>query len=270
MKILIFCVNFNSYKELNNYLHSIEIAFNYNNNIQLEIWIADNTINDIKKIDLSSFDSLNINIQSYNKNIGYLGAITKLIEHKGFTEVKKYDYVIFSNVDLLLSETFFKDLINSEVEENVGWIAPKIFSISENRDRNPKILERPSLKRLNTLILMFKNPLLYRFYRGFVYKLRSKRMPISGKNKIYAGHGSIMIFTKSFMSKNVSFEFPSFLFCEEIYLGELARLSKLKVIYLPDIVVHDLDHVSTSKMKWANYCQMNLDSLNIIKNTFWV
>lgn len=72
MKILIFCVNFNSYKELNEYLHSIEIAYNYNNNVQLEIWIADNTINDIKKIDLSSFDSLNINIQSYNKNIGYL------------------------------------------------------------------------------------------------------------------------------------------------------------------------------------------------------
>jgi len=55
--------------------------------------------------------------------------------------------------------------------------------------------------------------------------------------KIYAGHGSIMIFTKAFMMKNLDLEFPAFMYGEEIFFAELVRLSHLETIYVPNIYV---------------------------------
>ena len=96
---------------------------------------------------------------------------------------------------------------------------------------------------------MFKYPVLYKIYYDFIYKLRNKKLQTISDNRIYAGHGSMMIFTKTFMVENIAFRFPCFLFGEELFFGELVRLSNLDVIYVPEIIVHDIDHVSTSRIK---------------------
>lgn len=268
--VLILCVNYNSYKELHNYMMSIQKSSDcYNGNLKVDVMIADNTPSNFKDFDTAEYESIDVTFKPYHENLGYMGGVTRLIEDKTVESVKQYDYVIVSNVDLLLSKTFFSDLYNCEIDENVGWLAPKIFSKSENRDRNPKMLGRTSGKKLEFLLLLFKFPFLYQLYTEFIYKLRNKKLSSPTKNKIYAGHGSLMIFTKSFMKNNASLKFPSFLFGEEIYFGELARQSKLDVLYLPQIVVHDIDHVSTGKMKRKDYCRMNYESLSILKEKYW-
>ncbi|MCF8360354.1 MAG: hypothetical protein K9H26_16500 [Prolixibacteraceae bacterium] len=269
MRILILSVNYNSYYELKNFLHSIETALQYAQNvISVDLMIADNTTNNIMSIDTSSFQKNKIEIFTFHENLGYMGAIEKLIEIKGPDSVKGYDYTILSNVDLLLTEEFFANLLNIPTTKNIGWVAPQIFSLSEKRDRNPKIISRPSAKRIQLLLLMYKYPILYRLYSELVYRFRNKKLASPTNNKIYAGHGSLMIFTKAFMKDHASFKFPSFLFGEEIFFGELVRSSNLQVVYMPQIAVQDIDHASTSKLKRKNYCKMNYESLKKLKLFF--
>jgi len=269
-KILFLCVNYNSYDELRGYLISVEEASKIcKDKIQIDVVIADNTIEGRKTIDTSNLKSIIVDFKPYHQNLGYMGAVMKLIKDIGSEKVTNYDFVIISNVDLLLTETFFTNLLSKEINKNVGWIAPKILSLSENKDRNPKILKRPSKQHLRKLLTMFKYPILYRFYYDFIYKLRKKKLQTISNNKIYAGHGSMMIFTKYFMLKNAKFHFPCFLFGEELFFGELVRLSNLEVTYLPEIVVHDIDHVSTSKLKRSSYCKMNYDSIKELIKMYW-
>ncbi len=62
-------------------------------------------------------------------------------------QISEFDFVILSNVDLTLEKNFFNNLLKLSVEKSIGWIAPRILSEKENRDRNPKILTRPSYKK---------------------------------------------------------------------------------------------------------------------------
>ena len=55
-----------------------------------------------------------------------------------------YDYVAISNVDLLLKDDFLTQLSNLYVDKDIAWLAPKIWSNKEYRDRNPKIINRYS------------------------------------------------------------------------------------------------------------------------------
>ncbi|NHB69850.1 glycosyltransferase family 2 protein [Perlabentimonas gracilis] len=268
-KVAIICVNYNSYSELNKYIASIDEAINYCVDIDVEVFVGDNSTDKSYIYRVDNAVQLPVNIFPYHENLGYIGAVTRVIKDIGYPSVKGYDYVIISNVDLTLTKSFFKDLSGLNESPDTGWIAPKIFSLSENRDRNPKILIRPSLKRINLLIQMYRFPLLYNLYNKYIYKHRNKSISNHSSNYIYAGHGSFMIFTKKFMGVNVNFEFPSFLFGEEIFFAEIVRSSNLKVLYAPNIIVNDSDHISTSKLKRKIYCKMNYESLKKLKNLFF-
>ena len=267
--ILFLCVNYHSYPELDDYLDSINrAALSFKNPLSVDVKVADNSVENRQPVDVSRYNSIHIEVSPYHKNLGYMGAISRLIQDAGPEKVKTYDFVIVSNVDLLLSESFFTGLLALETDANTGWIAPQIFSQAEKRDRNPKISKRPSANRLKMLMLMFKYPLLYRLYTDWVYRFRDKKQSRSAGRLIYAGHGSLMIFTNLFMQQHANFQFPSFLFGEELFFGELARSSGLKVIYAPEIVVHDIDHASTGKINRRAYCRMNYDSLSKLKPLF--
>lgn len=270
-KILFLCVNFNSYDELTDYLRTINNAKKECSNTQIDVLVADNSVQSHKEIDTTEFDGINVNIFPYYKNYGYLGGISKLINDNPKIKLESYEYVIISNVDILLTDSFFSSLLNYIRAENVGWIAPKIISMKEKKDRNPKILKRLSKNQINILLFLYSNPILYNLYELLFYKLRRNKISTDYAEtmEIYAGHGSFMIFTGDFIQLNRNFHFPSFLFGEEIFFGELMSMQKLKVVYVPDIVVNDIDHISTSNLKNSYYCKLNHDSLTKIKDNYY-
>lgn len=263
VSISIFCVNYNSYNQLTHYIESIQNAYNLcTSPLILNVFIADNSTAKIQIIELKAFQDINAIIYPFNENLGYLGAVEKMIYSIGYEKVKQYDYVIISNVDLLLSESFFQKLIANQFDEKTAWIAPKILSLSENRDRNPKIIKRPKVKHIKILMVKYKFPFLNNLYNKYFYLNLKKRISSEPVHIIYAGHGSLMILTKAFTERFVDFKFPSFLFGEEIFFGELIHSAGLNVCYSPEIVVEDLDHASTSTLKSRKYCRLNYQSLN--------
>lgn len=261
-KVLIVAVNYNSYDELDGCLKSINQATLQGNGLAVDVTIADNSSN-YMPVDAAKYSAIRVNQVKFD-NIGYLGAAQKVINKCG----KEYDYVAISNVDLKMDDCFFKELCHVNLDERTAWIAPRIYSHDENRDRNPKVLGRYSKKKLKILYYMYKYPILFYLYTTTAYK-RKKLAPKYDEMDIYAGHGSFMLLTKNFFKVYDRIDYPIFLFGEELYLAELIRNKGLKVRYMPSLSLEDNEHVSTSKMKKKFYFKCNTESIKYILDTFY-
>lgn len=269
MKYLFVPVNYNSYDSLKYYIQAICHALDTanNNHILVDICVADNTPEpqEITK-DKKEYGKVNIVVRHYD-NPGYLSAALKSIYS---VDINSYDYIIISNVDVLVDKSFFCCLEKLKLDKQTTWIAPSIYSESEKRDVNPKISERYSKRRLQLLRMLFRFPHLWHFYTKTLYKRKSINTIVEKPQQdIYAGHGSFMIFTKDLFTKNVSMDYPVFLFCEEIFLAEMVRKIGMKTTYFPSIKVYDKEHASTSHMKLSRYCKYNFDAITYILHRFY-
>ena len=178
-----------------------------------------------------------------------------------------YDYSIISNVDVVMEKDFFVQLAEMPANKTLGWIAPQIFSDTEHRDRNPKIMRRYAKRKLQILRFLFSIPPLYNLYTHTAYK--SKKLIKHEPGEIYAGHGSFIILTQEYFKRCGIIDYPVFLFCEEIYLGEQCLKHGLKVVYNPQIRVRDTEHASTGTFRRRKYCWYNYEALSYILKTYY-
>ncbi len=243
-EIALFCVSYQSDKERDAFLASINMAAKKaSDRVNVEIYVANNTI---------------------DNNPGYFGAVKRLMQA---IDVKTYDYIIISNVDLMVEEDFFIKLASYKCQEDIGWIAPQIWSEKEKRDKNPRQMTRYSLRKLKLLRLGYQIPWLDTLYTKTLYK--RKKMHRKQPGYVYSGHGSFIILTKTYTARCGKVNYPVFLFCEEIYLAEQCLQAGLKVVYSPNMKVIDLEHVSTGKMDHRTYCKHNLEAIDYIIRTFY-
>ena len=243
-RIAIYCVSYHSDKERDEYLASVErAARKAGAQVSVDTFVANNTDED---------------------NPGYFGAVKRLMQAHAPAD---YDYAIISNVDLTMEETFLEKLANYDCAADTGWIAPRIWSQQEDRDLNPKIVNRYSRKKLRLLKTMHRFPLLHYIYSRTLYY--RKRAQTIDTGNIYAGHGSFIILTKAFISKCGIIDYPVFLFCEEIYLAERCREAGLKVVHAPELQIIDNEHISTGKMPVSTYSRLNFKAVSYILKRFY-
>lgn len=266
-KILILSVTYNSYKELNGYLTSIEKAASFVQGTWLiDVCVGDNTEEHTLPIQ-SHFTAIHhLRLFPFHENLGYFGAAQRMMSE--INDLAEYDYVVISNVDLKMPEDFFVKLNQLKVLPQTGWVANAIISGLECRDRNPKVMRRYSERRLKQLRFLFKYPILHYLYQHTLY-LRKRAQAQKVPMEIYAGHGSFILLTKAFFSKCPKLSYRPFLFCEEIYLAELCRLGKLSVQYEPSVEIYDTEHCSTGKMRKSQYYKYNFDAINFILQEFY-
>lgn len=266
MNILMICVNYNSYREVNDYLDSISRAFdNSAQKINLKVIVVDNSVNTTKLVGRFAYRV----IQLFPKeNLGYLKGLTYGLR-KVYDSNINYDYVIYSNVDLIITDNFFNELSSLKIDDCVGCIAPSIYSISEKRDRNPKIIQRISKRKLQILKILYRYPCLNTIYEKSLFRYRRNKINSDQEGYIYAPHGSFMIFREAMFEKLLKIEYPVFLFGEEIYIAEILRKNKLKTFYTPKIRVIDFDHVSTGKLKSNDYYRLNYLATEMLLKEFF-
>ena len=269
--VLILGVNYNSYKELNNYLQSIERAARVASEfVRVDVWIGDNTTANQQPISID-YDYVCVRVFPYYQNLGYMGCAISMFHEISQDQANKYDFVFISNVDLLLSETFFIEL-NAIESQTAGWIVPSVYTIGTRKNENPFMLARPTRLKMFLLQMLYSFPLLYGLYE-FIYRFRHKERNLLTNQEqsrpIYAGHGSIMIFTKQFVLDNLDMSFPGFMYGEEIYVAELVRQSHLTTEYYPQLVVNNIGNVSTKFLGNRRKCQMSKESLSAICHLFF-
>lgn len=263
-QVLIVCVNYNSYPELKQYLSSIDKAASLCENTKVKVEIVDNS-ECIEKVETIEYTNISVNIKNLG-NIGYFPGAQHVIN--GIDNILDYDYVVISNVDIQMDENFFMQLAKLQKDKDLAWIAPKIYSRNEERDRNPKVITRYSKKKLFLLYFMYRFPILFYLYTNTAYK-RKKFQHTSDRREIYAGHGSFIILSKYFFENHRKLNYPIFLFGEELYLAEEILNIGKKVQYEPSLVIYDNEHVSTSKMKSHRYFKYNKESIRYILNKYY-
>ena len=267
MKTIIVCVNYNSYEELDNYIQSIEQAVQKFGKGEVSVIVVDNS-DPIKEYTHNG----GVKVLQYKtkQNLGYFGGISYGIKESK-ENLEDYDFIIISNVDLLMPEDFFEKLYAEQYVSNIGCIAPSIISKSEGNNRNPKVLYRYSATKLKVLRLLFKYPVLWYTYNKFLHRARRKKVESKKQENqdIYAAHGSFMIFTNKAANFLENMKFPTFMFCEELFVAENLLQKKLRTVYRPSICINDIDHVSTSKMKSKFYFNCNYESLDMILKEYY-
>ncbi|MFR9534688.1 MAG: hypothetical protein SNG49_07595 [Rikenellaceae bacterium] len=270
MKVIIICVNYNTYHELDGYLLSISnAAKEVKGLVEVTVAVADNTPAELRKS--FSVDYPHVIVLPYilERNDGYLGSAEVVMSDlRKSGRLAEYDYCVVSNVDLQLSKNFFQELHSTQIDENIGWIAPEIYTQQLNRYENPFMTSRPSLKKMNYWITLYKYPILF-FIQSKLAKLAARKSTSTTQSTIYAGHGSIMIFSKSFITHYAEGNFPSFMYGEEIYFAELVLQNGLMARYQPNIVVYNRGGVSTNLLGVKRKAKMNYDSLTALKKRFF-
>lgn len=272
-KILICCVNYGSYTELNNYIKSIdESASHVVDMCEVVVCIADNTEFSYQNIDIDT-QSVLLKKFPYHKNMGYMGGAVQVLKDLGLEFVSSFDYVIVSNVDLEMPEVFLSDLIKCK-SSKLGWIVPSIYRLRNNMsNENPFQLNKPSLYKLKFLIFLYKQTWLFDIYTY----IRKMQLAKCNNNKyinqapfqIYAGSGSFMIFTKEMISKAYPLDFPSFMYGEELYYGYLVEKYNLKTIFYPKLSINDICSVSTGKLGSKMKYKMNYTSLQLLSKVIY-
>lgn len=263
MNLAIFCVTYNSYDETQQFLASIDRAAAHAKGTRIDVFVGDNTESNVKGITFPSQRFI-LKAYSFRKNLGYFGAVRRMMDKEN---VADYDFVVISNVDVTLDESLIHELSQQKTADNVGWIAPQIYSSLEKRDRNPKIMQRYNKRKLQILRLFFRFPLLYKLYTRTAY--RTKKLHSHNPGLFYAGHGSFIILTRQYLQKCGAVSYPVFLFDEEIYLAEECLRHGLTVEYRPSLRVIDAEHVSTGKIRPKYYCRYNYEALTYILKTYY-
>lgn len=133
-KILIVCVNYNSYKELSLYLESMNNAMNYVKDSIVHVAIADNS-SQRESINTEKYENLEIN-QYFQGNLGYLPGATNVLNNH--IDIKEYDYVVISNVDLIIEKSFFSNLEKNNLMKK--WLGLQHGS-GQNKKNEIKILK---------------------------------------------------------------------------------------------------------------------------------
>ena len=264
IRTAIYCVVYQTYKELYKYLDSIRQALSKTDQFEVSVFIADNTIEDYQQISEEESSTMHIHVFPFHENHGYFGSIRKMMQA---TAVEDFSYVIISNVDVSLNESFFTQLNACTVPENTGWIAPAIISTKDSCDLNPQATIRYTMQKLKILKFLYDHPLIMWIYENSIYRI--KRHTKHSTGRIYAGHGSFIILTHEFIKRCGIINYPPFLYCEEIYLGELCRLHHLVVNYQPTIIINDIGGVSTGRLKRKDYYQYNSKATQYIIDTFY-
>ncbi len=267
MNIVFICVNYNSYSELDQFLRSIEIALSKTKNqVRVSVLIADNS-EQKRIVDENKYKG--INVKNYLlENKGYLGGAFSVLNSLKGKEL--YDYFIISNVDVYVQEDFFERMMEISFPTDVSWMAPEIFISSLHKIGNLEMNRRPSKNRMRFYNLMYSSEIVYRLYyylsRLWIRSSNNEKKTIQ---KIYAGYGSFMIFSRKFILSQETWSYPSFLFGEEIFFAEKSLRAGLYVYYVPDLVITDIGKVSTGKIASKAKLKMQYDSNKYLYEEFF-
>ncbi len=264
--ILLIPVNFNSYSELKDYIHSVNISDGIGTDFSISIIIADNsTIRE--DIDFSKYANIDISIRRL-PNLGYFGGAFQIYNS---VDLSVFNYVVISNVDLTFDKDFFLRLSRLK-SDNIGWLSPFRFSKTYNQPLSAGLkTTRPSKLKINLLRLYFKFPDLVRLRWNPLKKIPRENVSewINLDHELYCGTGSCFILTKNFTACNPQVEYPVFLYGEELFIAELCRKNNLRVVYASKLRINDIGQVSTGKVDFKKICAYNSSGLKFIYNKFY-
>lgn len=212
-------------------------------------------------------------------NLGYFGGARAALEAYRASEALP-DYVIIANSDILfLNDNFFVRLRRMTLESDVLGIAPDILrapTLAEADDtayrENPMRKERMSRRSIHLRTLIYQSRLLTmaHYSRSWLVR-RISRKPLARveAGPIYMMHGSFMIFLRAYFERCAGFDFPSFLFGEEIFVAEEILEAGGKIILNPELRLLHIGGATTLEIPSKRRSRYELASFQMLLRRYF-
>lgn len=252
MNVFLFVVNYRVDDHLVRFIQSVAAAQAACPSAHVDVHVLDNS----QKSDIElgrlrervAIAEVSVTLHSTGTNLGYfdgIGLAQSLLP-------ESTDCVIYCNSDLLLDPDFLA-VLHRTIQDRSGILAPAILSLQDGIDQNPKYRQRLTSTKLRCLQRIFSYRHSYVVYsvlarfkevaRGWY---RRSRPDVIAPGPIYAPHGAMFVFADVGFFHRLP-PFPCFLFGEELFVAEEARLAGVPVVYVPSLRVRDVRHASISQ-----------------------
>lgn len=278
-QMVFICVN---YLNCSDTIQFVQSLLRQDQAADIHIVVVDNSENEEEFTNLKNrlnFEQVMI-IES-KTNLGYFGGAKYGLQYySSLWEIP--EWIIISNTDLEIQDPEFCNKLWSNWKGSETVIAPSIVSTHTGLDENPHMVKRPSIRRIlfyRTLYRFYYLTLFYQYlscFRNYAKLKLIDKIPWlsstiksrSNEKLIYAPHGSFIIFNRNFF-KNADIDFGAFLFAEEIFVGELARNSGVKIVYAPSLIVIHHSHSTTGIIKNRKMIKFKNDSYSYLYHEFF-
>lgn len=252
-KITIITVNYRETKNTEKLILSLEKIKHFE---KIQLLIADNSSTfksreKLKKIISNSL--LNIELFTFKKNLFYWPAAKKIISKKFKLKDHYTDWLMICNNDIVFNDQFFLEKLFNLNNIDYHLVGPRIIN-SAKKDLNPFLLKPMSKKRKLYWKFYFKSYYFSRLLKlitSFKFSIKSPR-EIKKIRKVYAIHGSAMIFSKHFFLKGGMIDDNFKLFGEEITTAEICKIINCKIFYVPNLTLRHNEHSTTKKINDHN------------------
>lgn len=275
--ILIIGVIYNTHAETLRYLESIETAAPGN----VALILADNSDGEtpagfVEKAAGYPF----LYYFKTGKNLGYFGGAREALNDYRASHATLPRWVLVTNVDIVFTPGFFRQLLSLPDMHGLGVVAPAIISERWHADYNPKIRQRYTRKRLQFYLFLYSSFLIHNAFLAGAYLKRwiaGKRNsnPVEGMparrpaERIYAPHGSCLVFHRNYFERGGTLDLPNFLFGEEVLVAETARQLNLDVVYHPEMIIRDYEHASTGFFITPRINRYNREAIRSILERYY-
>jgi GT2 family glycosyltransferase len=197
----------------------------------------------------------NVELLESRQNRGYFGGAKWALQQYLARGVRP-DWIIVCNNDILFDDRQFLSKLLQREPENAQVIAPAIIARLTDLDCNPFLRKRLTSFQLWRYQFWYSNYYLtwlmkllspyVRILRHYFYFGRSK--PQWGTPaRIYAAHGSFLIFSRSYFDAGGYIDDGFFLYAEEFTVAEICMRLGLRVVYDPDLRVWHYGHQATGR-----------------------
>jgi len=249
-KILIITVNYKDVSPTNSLVSSLEQCGEKD---QIKLIIVDNESSDITRKELEIIkenSTIEIHTIPSKHNRYYWGGAAFAIEK---VDMEHYKWIIICNNDVKFNDSQFFSHLNEIDIENYPIIGPRIQSSHSKKDLNPFLIKSISVIQDIYYSLYYSNTITAKFVHAIGSILNRKSKINNQKSeikKIYAPHGSCIIFSNKYFIHGGYLDTGFTMYGEEVSTGEIARSLGLPIHYMPSLSLIHNDHQSTSKSSW--------------------
>jgi len=273
-KIVFITVNYKNTAMTEKFVASINDCMDYSN---ASIAIVDNlsTAKSLNKLNKICENSLvPINIIPSDKNLYYWGGASLAVEPISFGSSDSPDWIVISNNDIIFeNKKFISQLVQMNTQK-YPVIAPKITTSETGLNQNPHLINPLTfLHKIYYHVYYFHFITAKLVYKTgklinkiiFGYKRNISKTP---KMKIYAPHGSCIIFSKEYFLRGGYLDNGFSFYGEEFSVAEISREIGLPVTYIPELKVLHNEHASTSSRNWLTAYNQSKETYRYLRKKY--
>lgn len=236
------------------------ILINYNNsNISIKCVHSINRIKQLHNVLIVDNNSIeeqkqilresNVKVLFLSSNIGYASALNVGIDYF-FDKFQDDQIIIVGNNDLVYDENFCDNIEGSKFSADTMIICPNIIKSGSGVHQNPFSIDAYSRVQILKYDIFYSNYYFAIFFL-LIYRLlfglnsENDRKGFDKSQYIYMGHGACYILLPYFLKKCRRFDSPTFLFGEELFIGEQIHRNNGCLYYDKNIKVIHNEHSTT-------------------------